>query len=46
MYSSDYPHGGCRFPSSIDLVLPWRQQLGEATFAKLANENARRFLRM
>ena len=21
MYSSDYPHGGCRFPSSVDIAL-------------------------
>ena len=46
MYSSDYPHGGCRFPSSVDIALSWREQLGEETFGKLANQNARRFLRM
>ena len=46
MYSSDYPHGGCRFPNSIDVALAWREQLGDETFAKIANGNARRFLRM
>lgn len=46
MYSSDYPHGGCRFPSSTDVVLEWRDTLGDERFAKLASGNARRFLRM
>jgi len=46
MYSSDYPHGGCRFPNSVDIALSWREQLGDETFAKIANGNARRFLRM
>jgi predicted TIM-barrel fold metal-dependent hydrolase len=46
MYSSDYPHGGCRFPSSVDIALSWREQLGDDTFTKLASANARRFLRM
>lgn len=46
MYSSDYPHGGCRFPSSVDVVLPWREKLGDESFAKLAGGNARRLLRM
>jgi predicted TIM-barrel fold metal-dependent hydrolase len=46
MYSSDYPHGGSRFPSSVDIALSWREQLGEETMVKLANQNARRFLRM
>ncbi len=46
MYSSDYPHGGCRFPSSVDIALSWKEQLGDATIAKIAHENARRFLRM
>jgi predicted TIM-barrel fold metal-dependent hydrolase len=46
MYSSDYPHGGCRFPNSVDIALSWREQLGDETFAKIASGNARRFLRM
>jgi uncharacterized protein len=46
MYSSDYPHGGCRFPKSVDIALSWREQLGDETFAKIASGNARRFLRM
>jgi predicted TIM-barrel fold metal-dependent hydrolase len=46
MYSSDYPHGGCRFPTSIDVVLPWREALGDDHFRKIASENAARFLRL
>jgi predicted TIM-barrel fold metal-dependent hydrolase len=46
MYSSDYPHGGCRFPASTDVVLDWREKLGDETFARLASGNARRFLRI
>ena len=46
MYSSDYPHGGCRFPNSVDVALKWRDELGDETFRKIASENARRFLRM
>ena len=46
MYSSDYPHGGCRYPRSIDAVLPWRQKLGDPAFKKIANGNARKLLRL
>ena len=46
MYSSDYPHGGCRFPNSVDVALKWRDELGDETFRKIASENARRFMRM
>ena len=46
MYASDYPHGGCRFPVSTDVVLAWRDKLGDESFAKLTSRNARRLLRM
>jgi uncharacterized protein len=45
MYSSDYPHGGCRFPQSPDVVLGWRE-LGQGVLRKLFSENAERYLRM
>ena len=45
MYQSDYPHGGCRFPASPDVVLGW-DELGEPTLRKLISENAERYLRM
>jgi predicted TIM-barrel fold metal-dependent hydrolase len=44
MYSSDYPHGGCQFPASPDVVLGW-QELGEPVLRKLFSENAERYLR-
>ncbi len=46
MYSSDYPHGGCRFPTSVDIVLGWREALGDDHFRKVCSENAERFLRL
>ncbi|MBM12594.1 MAG: hypothetical protein CL759_11005 [Chloroflexi bacterium] len=46
MYSSDYPHGGCRFPSSVDVVLDWRESLGDEHLRKLTSVNARKLLRM
>ncbi len=46
MYSSDYPHGGCRFPRSTDIALEWRETLGSDSFRKLTSTNARRLLRM
>jgi len=45
MYSSDYPHGGCRFPSSPDVVMSWTG-LGEPTLRRIFSENAERYLRM
>ena len=35
MYSSDYPHGGCKYPSSPDVVLG-RQRLAELEQENLA----------
>jgi uncharacterized protein len=45
MYSSDYPHGGCRFPTSPDVVLGWGG-LGEPVLKKLFADNAEAYLRM
>jgi uncharacterized protein len=45
MYSSDYPHGGCRFPRSPDIVLGW-SGLGEANLRRIFSENAARYLRL
>jgi predicted TIM-barrel fold metal-dependent hydrolase len=46
MYSSDYPHGGCRFPRSTDVVLAWRDELGDDHLRRICSENAARFLRL
>ena len=46
MYSSDYPHGGCRFPASTDVVLGWRDALGDDHLRRICSENAERFLRL
>ncbi len=45
MYSSDYPHGGCKYPTSPDVVLGWKG-LGEETMRKLMSANATNYLRM
>ena len=45
MYSSDYPHGGCKYPSSPDVVLAWKG-LGDETMRKLMSTNASNYLRM
>ncbi|MGD9999770.1 MAG: amidohydrolase family protein [Ilumatobacteraceae bacterium] len=45
MYQSDYPHNGCEFPNSPDIVLGW-DGLGETAMRKLMSENAERYLRM
>jgi predicted TIM-barrel fold metal-dependent hydrolase len=45
MYSSDYPHGGCRYPISPDIVAGWTG-LGETTLRKIFSENAERYLRL
>ncbi|MCE9621016.1 MAG: amidohydrolase [Actinomycetia bacterium] len=45
MYSSDYPHGGCKYPTSPDVVLGWKG-LGEETMRKLMSGNAANYLRM
>jgi predicted TIM-barrel fold metal-dependent hydrolase len=45
MYSSDYPHGGCKYPTSPDVVLEWKG-LGQQTLRKLFSTNAANYLRM
>ncbi len=45
MYSSDYPHGGCKYPKSPDVVLGWTG-LGDETMRKLMSGNAANYLRM
>jgi predicted TIM-barrel fold metal-dependent hydrolase len=45
MYSSDYPHGGCRFPRSPDVVMGWAG-LGEPMLRRIFSENAERYLRL
>ncbi len=45
MYSSDYPHGGCRFPKSPDVILQWTG-FGPAALQKLFADNAAAYLRM
>ena len=42
MYASDYPHGECQFPNSVDNVLRW-SSLKPDTQRKLLWDNARRF---
>jgi hypothetical protein len=45
MFQSDYPHGGCGFPESPDVVLSWKG-LGETALRKIMHENAERYLRL
>lgn len=45
MYQSDYPHPGCEFPDSPDIVLGW-ESLGEKGLRKLMSENAEQYLRL
>jgi predicted TIM-barrel fold metal-dependent hydrolase len=45
MYQSDYPHPGCDFPNSPDVVLGWTA-LGPETLGRILSGNAERFLRM
>jgi predicted TIM-barrel fold metal-dependent hydrolase len=45
MYSSDYPHGGCKYPTSPDVVLGWKG-LGDDNLRKLFSTNAASYLRM
>lgn len=46
MYQSDYPHGECQFPESVNVVLDWAPTLGETAMEKLMAGNAERFLRL
>jgi predicted TIM-barrel fold metal-dependent hydrolase len=45
MYQSDYPHPGCDFPNSPDVVLSWTS-LGRDTIGRILAGNAERFLRL
>jgi hypothetical protein len=45
MYQSDFPHPGCEFPSSPDVVLGW-SSLGPDTISKILGGNAARYLRL
>lgn len=44
MYASDYPHGECQFPNSVDHVLQWTS-LNAETQRKLLWDNAARLYR-
>ncbi|HZR98664.1 MAG TPA: amidohydrolase family protein [Chloroflexota bacterium] len=46
MYQSDYPHPESLFPHGTDVVIGWRDVLGEEATRKLMGENAARFLRL
>ena len=46
MYQSDYPHGECEFPDSVQAALAWAPTLGEPAMTKLMGGNAERFLRL
>jgi predicted TIM-barrel fold metal-dependent hydrolase len=45
MYQSDYPHPGCDFPNSPDVVLAWTS-LGAEAMRKILAGNAERYLRL
>ncbi len=47
MFQSDYPHDQCKFPTSADTVLAWKDEgLTDETMRKLMSENAERYLRL
>jgi predicted TIM-barrel fold metal-dependent hydrolase len=46
MYQSDYPHGECEFPNSVNVVKAWEPEIGADAMAKLMAGNAERFLRL
>lgn len=46
MYQSDFPHPESLFPHGTDVVLGWKDTLGETATRKLMGENASRFLRL
>ena len=46
MYQSDYPHGECEWPESVERAREWAPVLGEPTMEKLLGGNAERFLRL
>jgi predicted TIM-barrel fold metal-dependent hydrolase len=46
MYQSDYPHPESLFPNGTDVVIGWRDAIGETATRKLMGENAIRYLRL
>jgi predicted TIM-barrel fold metal-dependent hydrolase len=46
MYQSDYPHGECEWPHSVEHARRWEDVLGADVMAKLMGGNAARFLRL
>ncbi len=44
MFSTDYPHGECHFPDSVDEVLGW-ESLKPETQQKLFWDNANTFFK-
>ena len=46
MYQSDFPHPESLYPNGTDVVIGWKDVIGEAAVRKLMGENATRFLRL
>ena len=46
MYQSDYPHGECEWPESVNIVKAWEPEVGKASMEKLLGGNAERYLRL
>jgi predicted TIM-barrel fold metal-dependent hydrolase len=46
MYQSDYPHGECEWPESVNIVKAWEPEVGAASMEKLLAGNAERYLRL
>lgn len=46
MYQSDFPHPECNFPHSTDIIIGWKDKLGEEATRKLMADNAANFLRL
>jgi len=44
MYQSDFPHPGCDYPNSPEIVMDWN--LGEESTRRILSGNADRYLRM
>jgi predicted TIM-barrel fold metal-dependent hydrolase len=46
MYQSDFPHNGCEYPDSPEVIFGWKDRLGEDATRKILSSNAERYLRM
>lgn len=46
MFQTDYPHGECEFPNSVQKGLSWEPVLGEQAMDKFMGRNAEKFLRL